>query len=348
MTSRGRLVDADLDHLRGVAEAHGRADRAAAVLAALRVRRGGEGALDGDRALVDQRGRHHVGEGQAGLIAFADAEHLAGAFDILRPRLELARGGGDEHRLELLGGVDRRVADHEGDARRIGAVVLGRDRGVGGDDANAVERDVQRLGDRDRHHGGGALADIGGAGERRNAAVEVELEIDHRVRLAGAVDRLGGAADIMRAGHAEPLAGRQLAEPLAPAARALDLVEAFVEAVAVHRQVVHRAHRRLQQIGAAHGERIEPEFARHAVDQAFEGVAHVDRAVPAHGAAGRQIGVDAVAVVFDRGNVVDAVQQRAGIENGDDAVAGIGAAALHHLAFAGGHAPVFVHAELRA
>ena len=257
------------------------------------------------------------------------------------------RGGGlDQDGLELLGGVDRRIAHHEGDARRIGAVVLGRDGGVGGDDADAVERDVQRLGHRDGHHGGGALADIGGAGERGHAAVEVEPEVDHRMRLAGPVDRLGGAADVMRAGHAEALARRQLAEALAPSAGVLDRVEAFAEPVAVDHQIVHGAGRRLQQVGAPHRERIEPEFARHAVDQAFEGMARVDRAVPAHGAAGRQIGVDPVAVVLDRGNIVEALQQRAGIENGDDAVAGIGAAALHHLAFAGGDAPVLLHAEL--
>ena len=61
----GVVVDADLDHLRGVAEAHGRADGAAAMLAALEFGRAGEGALDGDGAAVDQRGRDHVGEGQA-------------------------------------------------------------------------------------------------------------------------------------------------------------------------------------------------------------------------------------------------------------------------------------------
>ena len=83
------------------------------------------------------------------------------------------------------------------------------------------------------------------------------------------------------------------------------------------------------------------------VEQAFEGVARVDRAVAAHRAAGRRVGVDAVAVVFHRRDVVEAVQQRAGIEDGDDAVAGVGAAALHHLAVAGGDAAVLAHAELQ-
>src|SRR5665811_356239 len=101
----------------------------------------------------------------------------------------------------------------------------------------------------------------------------------------------------------------------APAAGALDAVEAFRQSVTVDHQVIHGACRRLQQIGAPHGEGVEPQLAGHAVEQIFEGMARVDRTVPAHGAAGRQIGVDPVTVVLDRGNIVEALQQRAGIEN---------------------------------
>ena len=179
-------------------------------------------------------------------------------------------------------------------------------------------------------------------------AVEVELHVDGGVRLAGPVDRLCRPADVMRAGHAEPLAGRQLADPLAPAARLLHAVEALGEPVAVHHQVVGGAGRRVQQILAPHLERVEPEFARHAIDQHFEGVPHGDRAMPAHRSAGRQVRVDAIAVIFDRRDVVDAVQERARIEDGDDAVAGVGAAALGHFCFARRHAAVFLHAETDA
>src|SRR5450759_4582740 len=101
----------------------------------------------------------------------------------------------------------------------------------------------------------------------------------------------------------------------APAAGPLDLVEAFRQSVTVDHQVIHGAGRSLQQIGASHGEGVEPEFAGHAVEQIFEGMARIDRTVPAHGATGRQIGVDAVTVVLDRGNIVEALQQRSGIEN---------------------------------
>ena len=141
--------------------------------------------------------------------------------------------------------------------------------------------------------------------------------------------------------------GRQLADALGPSTGALDLFQTFAEAVAVHHQIVQGAGRRAQQIGAAHSERIELELARHAIEQAFEGMPAIDRAVTAHGTAGRQVGIDPIAVVFDRRNVVDALQQRAGIEDGHDAVAGIGAAALHHLALARRDAAIAPHAELQ-
>jgi hypothetical protein len=63
---------------------------------------------------------------------------------------------------------------------------------------------------------------------------------------------------------------------------------------------------------------------------------------------GGSVGIDAVAVVLDRRHVVEAVEQRAGVEDGDQAVAAIGAAALHHLGFAGGDAAVALQAELDA
>src|SRR5664279_2426342 len=71
------VVDADLDDLGGITEAHGRADGAATVLAAVKFRRAGEGCLDGDSALVDQRSGHDVGERQGRLFAAADPEPVS-------------------------------------------------------------------------------------------------------------------------------------------------------------------------------------------------------------------------------------------------------------------------------
>ena len=104
----------------------------------------------------------------------------------------------------------------------------------------------------------------------------------------------------------------------------------------------------LQEIGAPHGERIEAQLARHLVEQALEGEAHVDRAVAAEGAAGRRVGEHALADVFDVVQVVDGVQHRAGIEDRDHAVAGMRAAALDAFAFDRGDAAVLAHADLQA
>src|SRR3972149_4562792 len=213
------IVDAYLHHLRGIAEAHGRTHRAAPVFAALGLGRTGERTRHGDRAAIDKRLLHDFGEGKARLIAVPDPERFTFAFDVFGPRFGLAGSRLDKDGLEFAGRVDRRVAYHKRDARRVGAVVLGRHRAVGGDYAHALDRHTERFGNRNGDHGGGALADVRRPGERGNTAVEVEPDIHGRVWLSGPVNRLGRAADIVRAGHAEALAVRQLADTLAPSAR---------------------------------------------------------------------------------------------------------------------------------
>ena len=104
----------------------------------------------------------------------------------------------------------------------------------------------------------------------------------------------------------------------------------------------------MQQIAAAHLERIEAKLTGHAVEQHFKAVACIDAAMAAHGSAGRQIGVDAIAIVFDRRDVIQTLQQRAGVENGDDTVAGVRAAALHEFALAGTDAPIALESKLEA
>ena len=74
-------------------------------------------------------------------------------------------------------------------------------------------------------------------------------------------------------------------------------------------------------------------MARHPVQHAFESVAHINGAVTAHGSAWRQVGIDPKAVIFDCRDVVDAMQQRSGIKDRDDAVTGVSAAALNGFTF---------------
>ena len=111
-----------------------------------------------------------------------------------------------EQAFQLVGGIDGRVADDEGDARGVGAVVLGHHVAVARDDAHARDVEAQHLGHGLHQHGGRALADLGGAGQHDDRAVEVELQFDGGVRLAGPVHRLGGAGDVVRAGKAEAFA----------------------------------------------------------------------------------------------------------------------------------------------
>src|ERR1700685_2768909 len=98
----------------------------------------------------------------------------------------------------------------------------------------------------------------------------------------------------MRASHTEAFADTvalcELALARVPAALALDPVEAFEQAVAVHHQVVLRECRRAKKICTPHREWIEPERARHLIEQAFEGKADIDGAVAAECAAWRRVG----------------------------------------------------------
>ncbi len=100
----GVLVDADLDHLRGVGEAHGRADRAAAMLAAL-----GFGRVKvpltvsvpvstSAASTTSVKGSALVGAGHARSVSPSHSISSASTSSRLRRR-------GDQHALERLGGA---------------------------------------------------------------------------------------------------------------------------------------------------------------------------------------------------------------------------------------------------
>ena len=104
--------------------------------------------------------------------------------------------------------------------------------------------------------------------------------------------------------------------------------------------------RHRQIIRAPHRERIEPQLARHLVEQALEREAHVDGAVAAERAAGRRVGEHALADIFDVLEVVDGVEHRAGIEDRHHAIAGMRAAALDAFAFDAGDPAVLLQPDL--
>ena len=155
----GLGIDFDLADQRRVGERHGPADRGTAVFPpAPGVRDGIEGTLDGERASAFERRHHRLFPGQA-LILGAGAIGLAQAFDVLGPDLELFRRRRDQHRLQVLGRIDRGVTDHVGHPRGIRAVVLGRERAVRCHHVDPRDVDPQHLGDALGKDGGRALAD---------------------------------------------------------------------------------------------------------------------------------------------------------------------------------------------
>ena len=104
--------------------------------------------------------------------------------------------------------------------------------------------------------------------------------------------------------------------------------------------------RHRQQIRAAHRERVDAEFVRHLVEQRFERVPGIDRPVTAHRAVGRRVAVDAQAMILAGGYAIERVQQRAGIEDRHQTVAGVGAAALDDCAVDGGDFAVLGQPDL--
>src|SRR5712671_6440454 len=170
------------------------------------------------------------------------------------------------------------------------------------------------------------------------------------MRLAGPVHGLGGAADIVRTGHAQPLlwapALLELAFAIGPAALLFDPIDALREPVAVHHEIVFGEGRRIEIVGAAHREGIKTEFARHLVDEAFECKADVDGAVTAEGPARRRVGQHAATDIFDIVQVVDRIEHRARIKNGHDTVTGVRPAALVAIAFDRRDAAVAAHSDL--
>ena len=144
----------------------------AAMLAALELDRTGEGAFDVQRAGIHQRFGGGIAEADGAVRIGGDVEGLAHAVHQFGGNLKATRGGLDQNFLELLRRVEAGIADHEGDARRIGTVVLRRYRAVVGDDAHAAEIHAEHFHDDLGDDGGAALADIGGAGENGDAAVK--------------------------------------------------------------------------------------------------------------------------------------------------------------------------------
>ena len=195
------------------------------------------------------------------------------------------------HRLDPPRGVDARVAEHEGDARRVGPEVDRGEVGVARKHADVLERDAQLLGHDVGHHRVDPLPDLRGARKHRDAPGAVDLELDARLRHLVGVDRVVCARDVGRAGHADPAPVGEAAELPLPVAGALHRVEALQEAVGCDAQVVDGAGVRADEVAPAQIDRVDCERFRDAVELHLEGEARLDRPVPPLGSARGLVGV---------------------------------------------------------
>src|ERR1019366_1625138 len=109
--------DLDFDDLRGIAKCHGSAHGAPAMRAALVFDGHREGPLHGDAATLRERGRRDLAERESRAFRAADTKPLPDTLDQVRTAREPARRGREKEVAQLLRGVDRGVADHEGNAR---------------------------------------------------------------------------------------------------------------------------------------------------------------------------------------------------------------------------------------
>ena len=161
--------------------------------------------------------------------------------------------------------------------------------------------------------------------------------------LSGPVHGFAGTANKVRAAQSDTLASRQLAPFFLPATGLLDPVQALWQAVAHPFQAVGGFERIVQQVGAPHRDGIQSQGLRHTVQQSLEGKADIDGTVTPHGPAAGIVGEYPPAFILDVGNIVKGMQQRAGIEDGDGAIAAIRATTLQYLRLHSGDAAVAFH-----
>ena len=293
------------------------------------------------RGVVPPRGPQRA-EARLGQVERPGDRHpAAGVGREVRPAARqphLARPAlpGFGHRLlhlapQLAGRVDAGVAQHEGDARRIGAQVHRGEIGVAGEHADVLERHAQLLGGDVGHHGVAALPDLRGPAQHRHASRPVHLQLDRRLRHLVGVDRIVGPGDVAGTRHPEPPPRRQPPEPLPPAARLLHGVQALQEAVRGDAQLVHRARVAPHEVGAPELDGVLAEPLGQLVQLHLEGEARLHRAMAAFRAARRFVGVDARGVEAIRGHGVGSGEQLAGVVGGHQPERRVGAPVQHHL-----------------
>ena len=115
------------------------------------------------------------------LLASPGREHAPlRKHDALGQHFELFRRRADQHVARAPGGLQRRVAHHQGYAARVRTEVDRRDAGIAGDAAHFLGADAQGFRDDRGEHIVRALTDFGRAAEYRHLAAAIEGELHAR------------------------------------------------------------------------------------------------------------------------------------------------------------------------
>ena len=293
------------------------------------------------RGVVPAGGRERA-EARLGQVErLCDGHPAPGVRRVIRPspgQLYLARttlpvpGHGLLHFLpQLPGGVDAGVAEHEGDARRIGAQVHRGEVGVAGQHAHVLERHAQLLRGDVRDHGIAALPDLRSAAQHRHPPRPVHLQLNRRLRHLVGIDRVVGPGDVARSGHPESPSAGKPPEAFPPAAGLLHGVQALQEAVRGDAQLVDRARVAAHEVDAPELDGVLPQPLGQLVQLHLEGEARLHRAVAAFGAARGLVGVHARGIEPVRGHGVGRGEQLAGVIRGHQPEGRVGASVQHDL-----------------
>ena len=225
-----------------------------------------------------------------------------------------------------LGGGLRRIAGHEGHARRIAAEINRRQVGVCRRQLDVFEVYAEYLGDDRGEDVVRALADVDGAAQERDSAIAIELELDLRVRHVVPVDRGARPAQVGADGEAQPAASRHRGTAFQEPRFLDDPVDALLQPAARDPQPVDRARIRLGQVASPDFYRIKTQLFGHLVKMRLEREARLRGTVPTLGTAGRLVGEQPDALEAITRDRIGRRLQRAGVIGAGDPVAAVSAA----------------------
>ncbi len=209
------------------------------------------------------------------ITAGGGQRHALGRLCLLARLREGIASGGVQLGGELLARLARRQPDHEGDAARVGAQVDRREIGVGRDDGHLARIAAHLLGGDLAEERVDALPDVGGAAEDRHAAGAVELHQHTALRHLVGIDGISRAADVHRAGHAQPAPAAQLAVAHGPARGLFHQLEAFQETVGGDALAVDRLDELADEVAPAHLDGIDAELLGRLVERHLQGEARL-------------------------------------------------------------------------